>query len=179
MANLKIDISDGATPFLQDMIKNQPLWTRKAMQSTGLFVRKEIKDGIKSVAPGGVRYAKFMPAEMRAKLEKSGKKKFSTLGKMANAVRSKYDPSDLSVSIGWLSRSAIKRGEKIESGQVRPITQKMRDYFKSRNVPLSAKPAMVIPARKTFEPMRNALEGKIGQKVEDKIWEYINKARGT
>jgi len=176
---MEINISNGATPFLQDMIKNQPIWTRKAMQSTGLFVRKEIKDGIKSGAPGGVRYAKFMPAEMRAKLEKTGKKKFSTLGKMASAVRSKYDPSNLSVSVGWLSRSAIKRGEKIESGQVRPITQKMRDYFKSRNVPLSAKPAMIIPARRTFEPMRNALEGKIGKMVEDKVWDYINKSRGV
>lgn len=176
---MKIDISDGATPFLQDMIKNQPVWTRKAMQATGLFVRKEIKEGIKSGAPGGVRYAKFMPAEMRAKLENSGKKKFSTLGKMASAVRSKYDPGSLSVSVGWLSKSAIKSGEKIESGQVRPITQKMRDFFKSRNVPLSSKTAMIIPARKTFEPMRNALESKIGQMVEDKVFEYINKSRGV
>ena len=174
----KVDISDRATPFLQDMIKNKPIWVKKAMQSTGLYVRKEIKEGIKSGAPGGVRYAKFMPAEMRAKLEKTGKKTFGTLGKMASAVRSKYDPSNLSVSVGWLSRSAIKRGEKIESGQVRPITQKMRDYFKSRNVPLSAKPAMVIPARKTFDPMQNKLEPKIVPMVEDKIFEYINKSRG-
>jgi len=176
---MKIDISDGATPFLQDMIKNKPVWTRKAMQSTGLFVRKEIKDGIKSGAPGGVRYAKFMPSEMRAKLEKSGKKKYGPLGKLANAVRSKYDPSNLSVSIGWLSKSAIKRGDKIESGATRPITQKMRDYFKARNVPLSAKPNMIIPARKTFDPMRNKLESKIGPMVEDKIWDYINKSRGV
>ncbi|AIF52005.1 hypothetical protein [Pelosinus sp. UFO1] len=179
MANMKIDISDGATPFLQDMIKNQPVWIRKGMQAAGLFVRKEIKDGIKSGAPGGVRYAKFMPAEMRAKLEKTNKKTFGVLGKMASAVRAKYDPADLSESIGWISNSAIKRGEKIEAGQVRTITQKMRDYFKSRNVPLSAKPAMIIPARETFDPMRKALEGKISPKVEDKIFEYINKSRGV
>lgn len=174
---LDIVIFDTATPYLKAMVESKPQWLRKAMKSAGWWMQKEIKAGIRSGAPGGVRYARFMPPGIRSKIERvfgnSGKKNYVPLGKLSNAVGYQYNPAESSVSVGWLSKSAVKLGDKIEAGITRNITQKMRNYFFMAGVPLSSKAAMVIPARKTYEPMRNMLEPKVSSYLEDKIFNYM------
>ena len=179
MIDQELTIIDAATPFLQYMAQTKPDWMRKAMKSAGWMIQKEIKVGIRSGSPGGQAYAQFMPPDMRRKLEKAfgnrGKRKYVPLGKLANAVGYQYDQSKQSVKIGWLSGSAVKLGEKIESGSEKTITPKMRDYFFVSGVPLSAKEKLVIPARKTYGPMERQVQPKVAGYVEDKIFEYMQK----
>lgn len=182
MANfdLEITINDSATAFFKYMADTKPEWMRKSMKSAGWWMQKEIKKGIRSGAPGGVRYKPFMPSGMRSNLEKTfgngGKKTYAPLGKLSNAVGYQYKPEESAVVVGWLSRSAVKLGEKIESGFERIITQKMRNYFFVAGVPLSQKSSMIVAARKTYEPMRNMLEPKTSIYVEDKLYDYMNQA---
>lgn len=179
MIEQELTIIDAATPFLQYMAQTKPDWMRKAMKSAGWMVQKEIKAGIKSASPNGRAYAKFMPSKMRSKLEKAfgnrGKRNYIPFGKLANAIGYQYDQSIQTVKVGWLSKSAVKIGEKLESGYKRVITRKMRDYFFMSGVPLSSKNEMVIPARKTYGPMKEKVEPKIASYVENKILEYMQK----
>lgn len=69
MSNDPIIIKDTATPYLEFIAKSKPDWMRKAMKSLGWMMQKEIKSGIKSGAPGGKKYADFMPPAMRAQFE--------------------------------------------------------------------------------------------------------------
>lgn len=69
MSNEPITITDSATPYLEYLARTKPDWMRKAMKSMGYMMSKAIKEGIKSGAPGGKKYASFMPPAMRAQLE--------------------------------------------------------------------------------------------------------------
>ena len=53
MSNESITITDTATPYLNFIAETKPDWMRKALKSTGWMMQKEIKQGIRSGAPGG------------------------------------------------------------------------------------------------------------------------------
>lgn len=167
---------DGATPWLEYMAATKSDWLRKALKSFGWYSQQQIKAGIKSSAPGGQAYAEFMPPDMRARLEamfgNQAKKRYGPLGKLVNAVSYQYDAANNLVRVGWLSASAVKRGEKIEQGYAKTITDKMRHYFWAAGVPLSGKNQINVPGRHTYGPMQAILAPKAAAHIEDKILEY-------
>ena len=69
MSNEPITITDTATPYLNFIAETKPDWMRKALKSTGWMMQKEIKQGIRSGAPGGRRYPNFMAPARRAAFE--------------------------------------------------------------------------------------------------------------
>lgn len=103
MSNEPITINDGATPYLEFIAKTKPDWMRKAMKSMGFMMSKAIKEGIKSGAPGGKKYASFMPPAMRAQLEAA----------FGAKVRRAYRKGGKADREGWAHKS---RDELIASG---------------------------------------------------------------
>ena len=103
MSNEPITINDGATPYLEFIAKTKPDWMRKAMKSMGFMMSKAIKEGIKSGAPGGKKYASFMPPAMRAQLEAA----------FGAKVRRAYRKGGKADREGWTHKS---RDELIASG---------------------------------------------------------------
>ena len=69
MSNEPITITDTATPYLNFIAETKPDWMRKALKSTGWMMQKEIKQGIRSGAPGGRKYPNFMAPARRAAFE--------------------------------------------------------------------------------------------------------------
>lgn len=69
MSNEPITITDTSTPYLNFIAETKPDWMRKALKSTGWMMQKEIKQGIRSGAPGGRKYPNFMAPARRAAFE--------------------------------------------------------------------------------------------------------------
>lgn len=191
MSNSPITITDTATPYLEFIAKTKPDWTRKAMKSVGWMMQKEIKAGIKSGSPGGHKYANFMPPTMRAQFEAAFGAKvrrayqdggkahkettvgYTPLGKMFRAVGYQYDARSQSVKVGWLSSSAKRLGEQIEGGYTKQITEPMRRTLFAGGFQLAkGKTSFRIKPRKTFGPMKTALQPKLVPYLESKIGEY-------
>lgn len=169
-------IIDSATPFLRGMADTKPEWVRKALKSLGWFMQKEIKQGIRSGAPGGRKYAEGMSRARRAEIDdqKNGpQKRYPVLGKLVNAVGYQYKSQSFSVEVGWLSNSAVRIGSWQEKGVQEQVTPKMRRLFFSAGVGLMNS-IIKIPARPTFDPMFSYLEPKITPYLEEKIASYVN-----
>ena len=174
MLDFEVQTIDAVSPFLEYMTMTKPAWMAKAMKSFGWFAQQQIKAGIKSGAPGGERYAAFMPPGIRAKLEDGNKTKFPPLGKLANAVGYQYQPEDNSVLVGWLSASAVQLGEKIEDGSTTSVTEARRKFFWAHGVPLAASTTEIVePPRPTYGPMKPVLQSKVVDYVQNKIIEYM------
>ena len=177
MANdrLKITIADNASPWLNWAMDSFPNWRRKAMKSLGYFISTKIKDGIRSGAPGGKEYERFMPAARRKKIRREKKNKYPYMGKLVRAVGYQYKDSEGSVVVGWLSNSAIRLGSKHEGGTHVAVTPKMRRKFAAAGVPFSAgKEALRIPIRPTIGPMADVLKDDYAPYIEKKILGYLN-----
>ena len=178
-------------------------------------MQKEIKQGIRSGAPGGRKYPNFMAPARRAAFESAfgaklrkayqsggraereawGSKSrnalldmgisartigYSPLGKLSNAVGYQYDKGKQSVRVGWLSNSAKRLGEQIESGYVKQITEPMRRKLFAAGVPLpKGKSMFKIPARHTYGPMKSALQPKLKPYIEAKIGDYAINGTGA
>lgn len=180
--HLKIQYEDQATPFLQRVIAEKPKWLGSALKAAGFWAHKEIKAGIKSGAPGGKQYARLMPAYMRRKLENafgnSTRSTYRPLEKMAQAVG--YDKSKANageVTVGWLSRSAVRVGTKQEKGFFTTVTERLRNVFHMAGIKLLAgKTQIAVTARPTYGPMKPVVEKGAPRQVELKLINYMQGA---
>ena len=170
-------INNEASPFF-DWLATDDTWKRRAMKSLGFMMQKEIKAGIKSGAPGGKKYKKLMPDNYRTVLDIGVRgigqeQQHDFMGNIAKAVGYQY--KDDILNVGWLSPSAVRFGSIQELGDIKIVTQKMRDYFFMVGVPLSPSTTVLhIPARPTYEPMKKVLEPKMSPYLEQKILEYMS-----
>ncbi len=175
---LTISVDDQVTAWLEWASEEFPALRRKAMKSLGWDFQKKIKAGIRSGSPGGRAYAAFMPPDKRRKLEKvfgnRGKKEYKPLGRLAAAVGYQYQEATGGVIVGWLSHSAVNIGTKMEKGFQKTVTPKLRRAYFAAGLGIS-KPIITVPARPTFEPMREVLTPGAAAYVEGKIWEYLGK----
>lgn len=183
---VKIVLLDSATPWLQWAMKEYPRYLQSGLKSLGWYTQKQIKLGIRSKAPGGQAYAPNTPAPLRRKIQlafrKKSKNAYPVLGKLYGAVGYQYNKANSSVTIGWLSVSAVKIAHRLETGFETTVTQKMRGALLHGKLPWMAKKSKIeTVARPTIGPMYDVLEPKFAVYLEEKIWEYIkgNKNRGV
>lgn len=199
MNNDPIVIEDKATPFLQYMIEMNPEWFAKAMKSFGWYMKKQIKANIKTKAPGGNEFARFMDPRIRAQLEgktkenvltdiytrgKGWKRKYAKsetgdsvryppLGKLQRAIGYQYDQETMQLMVGYLSNSALKLGTKMEKGFTKTVTEDMRRFFWAHGVPISPnKTKIKVPARPVMQPMRRVLMPQLMPYIETKLVSY-------
>ena len=173
-----VQITDEATPWLQWAAREFPDFTRSALKSTGWWLSKEIKKGIRSGAPGGKPYKPRLPAKKRRELERvfggRVKRSYPWMGQLARAVGYEYVKADNSVVVGPLSSSAVRLFQKHESGSSYPITSKVRKAFAAAKMPIpKGKKYLKLPKRPTIEPVYSAYHDKIAPHIEEKIWSYI------
>ncbi len=132
--SVTISWEDMATPWVEDVIKVMPNMRRRALKSLGWWMQKEIREGIKSGAPGGRRYAPLSGIKRKKDTAgrsamKKGSAKGKVLGKLGKAVGYQYKEEDGSVSVGWLSKSAVYLGSIQEKGKTVAVTGKMRNFW--------------------------------------------------
>lgn len=90
MSNEPITITDTATPYLNFIAETKPDWMRKALKSTGWMMQKEIKQGIRSGAPGGRRYPNFMARLAGLHLSQHLVRNFGKLTKVADELNERH-----------------------------------------------------------------------------------------
>lgn len=166
------------TPELMRLAKEYPAFYQRALKSLGWMGQKEIKKGIASGAPGGKAYPnKIPPARRRVIDHIFGRERrggYPVLGKLRQAVG--YDKRYIkegTVIIGWLSKTAVEIGTKMEKGITYPVSKKMRGKFYHGGL-FVRKPQIVIPARPTFTPMKSVIEKEAVAYLTKKMHEYIN-----
>lgn len=180
----EIAVFDDVTGYLQGLAKNFPVFWQRSLKSLGWMMQKEIKAGIQSGAPGGQSYDKKMPVAKRQLLDtifrNQVQQRYPLFGKLRTAVG--YDKSKVNqgyVTVGWLSRSAVYFGSKMEKGDFYFVSRKMRAAFRIGGLKIK-KDEIVIPKRETFGPMRRVLAPKVAPYLTDKMAAFINdpKLRG-
>ena len=177
---LKITYDDMSTPFLKQLVANNPKWIASALKSAAWQTQKTIKSGIKSGAPGGQEYAPMMPAKMRRALEEvlggDGKTRYPPMGRLQQAVG--YDKSQANegiVTVGWLSHSSVYLGSKQQQGYETEVTDRIRRAFAAAGIKLKAgKTALHTASRPTFDPMMPIVAPVAAQAMQDKLLSYIN-----
>jgi hypothetical protein len=180
-----IKIIDTATPFLKMVAREFPGEVQKAVKSSGWWMQQNIKQGIKSGAPGGEPYQQFsgLPKLNRFNQKRDrfinvrrnpGKK---PLGRLGQAVRYQFYSDSNRAIVGWISPSAEKLGTLHEEGGVIPITPQMRRQFWAAGIPLGlGKTTIAIPKRPTIDPEYRENAPKVPGYLEQKLWEYMKKA---
>ncbi len=175
---VSVEIIDEATPWLQWAAQEFPDFTRSALKSTGWWLSREIKKGIRSGAPGGRPYKPRLPAKKRRELEKAFggrvKRSYPWMGQLSRAVGYQYRKNENAVVVGPLSVSAVRLFQKHEAGTSYPVTKKTRRAFAAAKIPLAkGKKFIRLPKRPTIEPVYDAYHDKIAPHIEEKIWSYI------
>lgn len=182
MMDFEVRFDDAVSPMLQEVIAEKPQWLASAMKSAGFWAQKEIKEGIRSGAPGGSKYADLIPDWLRSALDKElgnhGRPPYLHMGKLVNAVG--YDSSRATegvVTVGWLSKSAVYIGSKQELGFITPLTELMRKAFAAAGAPQPAsKTFLEIPARPTYGPMQGLVRIGAPKRIEERLIQYMNGA---
>jgi hypothetical protein len=192
---------DTATPFLKDLANQYPFDFRRALKSAGWWLRAEIRQGIRSGAPGGQKYPQFSKIKssrneyMNITLDrisrKTGKLKVvrrrigskgkliketgshKPLGRLANAVGYKFYSDSNRVVTGFLSHSAVYIMDKLESGYQKPTTAKMKRFFWVSGIPIGDKSNLIIPAYATIAPMYQKTEPLIFKFIERRMFQYL------
>jgi hypothetical protein len=179
---LEVQFQNNLSPFLNQVIAEKPQWIGSALKSAGYWSQQQIKQGIKSGAPGGVAYTPLIPTWMRRKLEAAleheVRRSYNPMGKLANAVG--YDKTRANegiVTVGWLSSSAVMIGTKQEQGFFNQVTEHMRRAFSMAGFPIPAGQTTIqIAARPTYAPMRPVIQVGAPQQVEIKLINYLQGA---
>lgn len=179
-------IIDTATPFLNKIAKNNPRYMDRAIKSAGWWMRKKIKEGIRSGAPGGRPYKPYSEVTISRRLDamrgRKGMRKrrltadHKPLGRLYSAVRYKFYADSHRVLVGWISRSAERLGTIQEEGGKVRVTPKMRRFFLASGFIMNPnKKVIEIPARPTIEPEYRENRREIPRYIENKIWSYMER----
>jgi len=170
MEILEIDVTDEVAPLLERMTAHNKSFLRSAAKSLGFFMQKEIKQEVKTGAPGGVSFAQRRPHKFRAALQ-GGSAARQWYGKMLRAIGYQY--ADGVVRIGWTSRTAATYGRKQEEGYETPVTSAVRKRYREAGFNLSKNTKYLeTPARPVFEPMAGVLQPQIAPYMQMKLYDY-------
>lgn len=197
----EVKIIDTATPFLQKVANECPIFLKRAVRHTGWWLQSAIKYEIRRGAPGGQSYSPFAKIknirtetevitlnrlskktgrlkEIRRRIGVSRLVRESThrpLGRLANAVGYKFYSDSIRSIVGWLSLSAQYLGSKMERGFTIHTTPKMKRLFAASGFGLG-KSKIDVPARPTFGPIYKQKAEQIGRHLENRVWKYIEEA---
>lgn len=176
-----VKINDEATPFLKRAAGQLPREFDRALKSVGWWLRGEIKEGIKSGAPGGQPYKPYSSITTSKKFDRRKgiwrRGPHQPMGRLYSAVQYRFYKDSRRVIVGWITRSAERLGTIQETGKTMAITPRMRRYFWASGFPLSAgKTHIYIPKRPTIGPEYIENAPKIPGYIENKIWNYLEKA---
>lgn len=177
-------IINTATPFLENVAKNNPKYRDRALKSAGWFLQQEIKKGIVKQAPGGQPYKPFSSVTTSRRLEairgRRGQKARNLraphrpMGRLRPATRYKFYSDSHRVLVGWISKSAERLGTIQEIGKKVPVTPKMRKFFWAAGYRLSKKKKYIfIPKRPTIDPEYRKNMSKIPKYMKEKILGYM------
>jgi hypothetical protein len=103
---------------------------------------------------------------------------FRALQKMAGAVRYKYDPSDMLMSIGFLNDNRkMQEWAKHHAGGARiAITPRMRRLAFAMGMPLAKDTSEIkVPARPLVNPIFKKEEKNIRQNLQNKIYANVRR----
>ena len=175
---LEIEYIDGIEPWCKKIIEKNSKMRKEALGKLGGHLRKEIRKGIKSKAPGGRPYKKTMPAKRRRALDQAfggeGKNRYPILGRLHKAVGFQVDDYAENLKVGMLSQTATKLMQVHEFGKKRRVTPFIRRKFFQAGVGLSEKQKFLnIPKRPTFEPLKRILEPEIPGYVQKSISNFL------
>lgn len=182
---VRVSVEDEALNKLDYYAEAYPVFYKRALKSLGWYSQQEIKKGIRSGAPGGKKYQEPMKASKRRQMDKAFRKKtknrYLPMGRLRNAVG--YDTKEVNrgiVTVGWLSRTAVRIGSIMEKGIYYYVTPKMRRALLRGRI-YTNKKIIEIPARPTFGPMRVVLEPQLVNYLNTKIEQFIQNPnlRGT
>ena len=168
MELLEIDVTDEIAPLLERMTAHNRGFLKSAAKSLGYFMQKEIKQEVKTGAPGGANFVERRPHKFRAALQ-GGSAAKQWYGKMLRAIGYQY--ADGVVRIGWTSRTAATYGRKQEEGFETPVTSAVRERKAGFSIGKNTK-YLITPARPVFEPMAGVLEPQIAPYVQMKLYDY-------
>jgi len=176
---MKMDVVDNVTPWLDWAIAHKPEWNRKATKSTLWYAQQEIKKGIRSGAPGGSTYLERMSAARRHDIKDTSKRggskkrrRAGILGNLLNAVGYQYKST--MGAVGWLSNSAVRLGTWHENSVLQTITPKMRRLFFAAGIGLKASTTQIsLPRRPTYSPMFPVLLKILPTYFENKFMSYL------
>lgn len=167
---LEIDVTDEIQPLLERMAGGSQKALKSAAKSLGWYMQREIKQGVKSGAPGGAVFQERRPYEVRSALGNAGKYWY---GRMIHAIGYQYSNGVL--RIGWTSNTAAIYGRKQEYGSVTKVTEAIRKKFAVAGYPLRRnKTEIILPERPVFEPMAGELYPQIAPYVQQKLNEYAS-----
>lgn len=181
MITFELEYKDGATPLAMALQKQMPRWKQSALKSTGFMLRKMIRDGIQSKAPGGASYKPLaITGKTRRSIEQNlhsgGKSRYILMGKLKQAVEYSGKTAAMGyVKVGWLSPSSAELGKKLQEGFESAVTPRIRRAYAAAGIVLSSrKKKFRTPARPTFDPMIAALHRAAVKNFNEKITSYIN-----
>ena len=168
---IRIDISDEIGPLLERMSGNFKKNLQSAGKSLGWFLQDEIKQGVRTGAPGGFVYTERRPYKVRKALG-GGSAARAWYGKMVQAIGYQYRNGV--VEIGWVSKTAAAYGRKQEMGYRTEVTEAIRQKFREAGYPLMNKTKyLILPDRPVFEPMAGVLQPKMVPYLRYKLEGYI------
>ena len=170
MELLEINVTDEIAPLLERMAAHNKGFLKSAAKSLGYFVQKEIKQEVKTGAPGGANFVERRPHRIRAALQ-GGSAARQWYGKMLRAIGYQYDGGI--VRIGWTSRTSATYGRRQEEGFETPVTSSVRKRYREAGLSIGKnKKYLVTPARPVFEPMAGVLQPQIAPYVQMKLYDY-------
>ncbi|WP_444314083.1 hypothetical protein [Megamonas funiformis] len=182
---VRVSVKDEALNKLDYYAEAYPVFYKRALKSLGWYSQQEIKKGIRSGAPGGKKYKDLIKPSKRRQIDKAFRKKtksrYLPMGRLRNAVG--YDTKEVNrgiVTVGWLSRTAVRIGSIMENGIYYYVTPKMRKALLRGRI-YTNKKIIEIPARPTFGPMTVVLEPKLVNYLNGKVEQFIQNPnlRGT
>lgn len=179
--DIRIEYDDMATPFLEELVQNNPKWITSALKSAAFYSQKAIKAGIKSGAPGGRPYTQHTLSDWeRGKLEMAlghkSRRSYPMMGRLQQAVG--YDTKQAAagtVVVGWLSQSAAYISGKQQRGFTSPMTDKMRAAFFAAGLhPSDKKTVTRVPPRPTLGPMVPIVTETATQTMQRRLMSYVS-----
>ena len=175
MELLEINVTDEIAPLLERMAAHNNGFLISAAKSLGYFVQKEIKQEVKTGAPGGANFVERRPHKFRAALQ-GGSAARQWYGKMLRAIGYQY--ADGVVRIGWTSRTSATYGRKQEEGYETPVTSAVRERYRKAGFSIGKNTKSTIiskgisAARPVFEPMAGVLQPQIAPYIQQKLYNY-------
>lgn len=167
----EINVTDEISPTLKSFMESNPRYFRALGKSVGWWYQREIKKELLEGRAGSVYYKERWPLSLRRKLDPEAPKAW--YGKMRKAIGYEYDNG--TVKIGWTSYTALRYGDLQEAGFRKTVTDRMRQFFRSRGINLSNNTAQLnIPDRPIFEPISSEMSPKVVPYVNEKISKYID-----
>ena len=183
-------VNDEAAPYLAWLARTFPNEFNKALRRLGGRLRKTIRAGMESEAPGGSAYPPLSEISRYRLLDdyrnrrnaktggfrgpRSLRERGKAYGKLIQAVGYRHEPELMRVQIGWLSASAASRARQLQAGFRTSLTSKMRRFFALAGIFLKAdKPALDTPARPVIEAAWKAENAALTGQIESFISELL------